>query len=66
MTTTETPTKREKTVARAVYLAAGYFAKPDYDSLTRQARDFYDADPNRTATDVAYLVVRNFQGGLGV
>jgi len=55
---------RERIVARAVYLAAGYFKNPDHDSLTRQARDYYDADKKRTATDIAYLVVRNFQARL--
>lgn len=61
MATTEATSPREKVVARAVYLAAGYFKNPDRESLTRQARDYYDADKNRTATDIAYLVVRNFQ-----
>lgn len=55
---------REKTVARAVYLASGFFKNPDRDSLTIQAREFYDADHNRTATDIAYLVVRNFRARL--
>ncbi len=57
----ETITPRERVVARAVTLAAGYFKNPDRESLTRQAREFYDADNKLTATDVAYLVVRNFQ-----
>lgn len=61
---TETMSQRERVVARAVYLAAGYFKNPDHDSLTRQAREYYDADKNRTATDIAYLVVRNFQARL--
>jgi hypothetical protein len=64
MKTSESITPRERIVTRAVYLAAGYFKNPDHESLTRQARDFYDADHNRTATDIAYLVVRNFQAGL--
>lgn len=64
MTVSESVTPREKIVARAVYLAAGYFKNPDRESLTRQAREYYDADKNRTATDIAYLVVRNFQQGL--
>jgi len=64
MKTSESLTPRERTVTRAVYLASGYFKNPDHESLTRQAREFYDADKNRTATDIAYLVVRNFQNGL--
>jgi hypothetical protein len=60
-TASESITPRERIVARAVYLAAGYFKNPDQESLARQARDFYDADHKRTATDIAYLVVRNFQ-----
>ncbi len=63
-TATVAPTQREKIVARAVYLAQGYFKNPDVESLTRQAREYYDADHNRTATDIAYLVVRNFQARL--
>jgi hypothetical protein len=60
-TASESITPRERVVSRAVYLASGYFKNPDRDSLTIQAREFYDADHNRTATDIAYLVVRNFQ-----
>jgi hypothetical protein len=60
-TASESITPREKTVARAVYLVSGYFKHPDRDSLTIQAREFYDADRTRTARDIAYLVVRNFQ-----
>jgi hypothetical protein len=47
-----------------VYLAVGYFKKPNDDlrnNLTRQAREYYDSDKNRTATDIAYLLVRHFQ-----
>jgi len=62
--TSESVTPRERVVARAVYLASGYFKNPDHESLTRQAREYYDANHERTATDIAYLVVRNFQGGL--
>jgi len=58
ITTTETITPRERIVARAVYLAEGYFTDPDRENLTRQAREYYDADKNRSATDIAYLVIR--------
>jgi hypothetical protein len=57
-------TQRETIVSRAVYLAVGYFKKPNDDlrnNLTRQAREYYDSDKNRTATDIAYLLVRHFQ-----
>jgi len=64
MKTDKSITPRERVVTRAIYLAAVYFKDPDYETLTRQARDFYDADHNRTATDIAYLVVRNFQARL--
>ena len=57
-------TPRERIVARAVYLAAGYFKNPNRDSLTRMAREYYDNDPKMTATDIAYLLVRNFQAEL--
>lgn len=55
---------RERLAARAVTLAASYMKQPNIESLTRQAREILDADPAKTSTDVAYLLVRNGQGEL--
>ena len=64
MSVTESVTPREKIVARAVFLAVGYFKNADRDRLTRCGREWYDADKNRTATDIAYLLIRHQQGEL--
>lgn len=60
----ESITPRERVVNRAVYLASGYFKKPDNENLTRMAREYFDVNHKRTATDIAYLLIRNFQPGL--
>jgi len=58
----ESITPRERVCARAALLASGYFKNPDRESLTTLARQYYDADNQRTATDIAYLLVRGYQG----
>jgi hypothetical protein len=53
-------TSREQTVARAVLVAKSYYKKPNIEKLTELARKFALENTERTATDIAYLVVRHF------